>query len=116
MNLYVKMELNNDMKDINEQAKNLGYNIFDLKDPFYNDICTPFTSSSNTDMLLSDRINIIFYNDDSTCQKNCNLSNYLQNSQYINCTCSVAHSKEVISIEKTDKFSAKKIMKVFLMF
>jgi surface protein len=117
MNLYVKMELNNDMKDINEQAKNLGYNIFDLKDPFYNDICTPFTSSSNTDILLSDRINIIFYNDDSTCQKNCNLSNYLQNSQYINCTCEVSSSsKETINTEKADKtykFSAKKIYESF---
>ena len=112
INLYVKMELNDEMKDIYEQTKNLGYNIFDLDDPFYNDICVPFTSSSNTDILLSDRINTIYYNDDSACQKNCNLNNYLSNSQYINCTCDVDTSKD-ITIEKTDKFSAKKIYESF---
>ena len=112
INLYVKMELNDDMKYIYEQAKKLGYNIFNLEDPFYNDICIPFTSSSNTDMLLSDRINAIYYNDDSVCQKNCYLSNYLTNSEYINCTCVTDTSKD-ISLKKIDKFSAKKIYESF---
>ena len=112
INLYVKMELNDDMKDIYEQAKNLGYNIFDLQDSFYNDICTPFTSSSKTDMLLSDRIDTIYYNNDSTCQKNCKLSNYLPNSEYINCTCDTDHNKD-ISIKKVDIFTAKKIYESF---
>ena len=112
MNLFVPMELNKEIKDIYEQTRNLGYNIFDLEDPFYNDICTPFTSSSKTDMLLSDRINTIYYNDDSSCQKNCILSNYIPNSRYINCSCMVAPSND-INIEKKVKFSPKKIYESF---
>ena len=103
------MKLNNEMKEIYEQ----GYNIFDLNDPFYNDICIPFTSLSNTDMLLSDRINNIYFNDDSSCQKNCNLTNYLSNSQYINCSCDFDTSKD-LSTEKKDKFSTKKIYESFI--
>ena len=103
------MKLNNEMKEIYEK----GYNIFDLNDPFYNDICVPFTSSSNTDMLLSDRINNIYFNDDSSCQKNCNLTNYLSNSQYINCSCDFDTSKD-LSAEKKDKFSTKKIYESFI--
>ena len=29
--------------DLINKAKDLGYNIFDLSDPFYNDICSIFT-------------------------------------------------------------------------
>ena len=40
--------------------KELGYNIFDINDAFYQDICTPYKSSCKTDMILSDRIDYIY--------------------------------------------------------
>ena len=64
-------------------------------------------------MLLSDRINNIYFNDDSSCQKNCNLTNYLSNSQYINCSCDFDTSKDLNS-EQKDKFSTKIIYESFI--
>ena len=40
--------------DLIIKTKNLGYNIFDLNDPFYNDICSVFTFN-NSDISLSER-------------------------------------------------------------
>ena len=39
--------------------KESGYDMFNINDPFYQDICTPFDSEDGTDMPLSDRINYI---------------------------------------------------------
>ena len=112
INLYVKMEMSNEVKEIYEQAKELGYDIFNIHDPFYNDICTPYKSPDNTDILLSDRIDYIYNNDDSQCQKNCEFSGYLLNSQFINCTCDM--NEESNDNEKIEKFNAKKIYESFI--
>ena len=36
------MEMSDEVKEIYDQAKELGYDIFNIYDPFYNDICTPY--------------------------------------------------------------------------
>ena len=37
-----------------------GYNLFDLNDSFYNDICSTYTTENGTDLTLADRKNLIF--------------------------------------------------------
>ena len=71
INIYVKAELSDETKYSYEKLKSLGYDIFNLNDPFYQDICIDYTSYGNTDMSLSDRINYIYNNDDTRCQPNC---------------------------------------------
>ena len=71
INIYVKAELSDETKYSYEKLKSLGYDIFNLNDPFYQDICVGYTSYGNTDMSLSDRINYIYNNDDTRCQPNC---------------------------------------------
>ena len=63
----------------------------------------------DNDIILSDRIKYIYYNNDSQCLSNCDFSFYLSNSLYLNCTC------EVILEEKGNeaKFSGKKIYESF---
>ena len=46
--------------------------LYNLKDPFYNDICFLFTSDKGTDMTLNDRRNEYYVNI-SLCEKNCTL-------------------------------------------
>ena len=46
------------------ELKDLGYNLFDSNDKFYNDICIPYTSPNGTDILLSDRKKIFLGNDE----------------------------------------------------
>ena len=92
--------------------KKEGYDMFNINDPFYQDICTPFDSPNGTDILLIDRINYIYNNDDTQCQSNCFFSNYYVESEYIQCSCSTdLNIKNDNLIE--DKFCAKKIYESF---
>ena len=50
--------------------------MFNINDPFYQDICIKYTSYRDTDIILSDRINYIYNNDDTKCQPNCKTSKF----------------------------------------
>ena len=92
----------------------LGYNIYDINDPFYTDICTPCKSSGNTDVLLSDRRDYIFNNEDTLCQAGCKFSNYINGTNYINCTCETKRMEEEEDLEKKiDKMDAKTFSESF---
>ena len=112
INIYIPMELSHETKQIYEQMKNSGYDMFNINDPFYQDICTPFDSPDGTDILLSDRINYIYNNDDTQCQPNCFFSEYSIESKYLSCSCSVKEEENNNNF-KSDKFNAKKIYESF---
>ena len=76
VNIYVKMELNEQTKQLYDTLKEYGCDMFNINDPFYQDIFTPYTSQNSTDMLLSDRIDYIYNNDDTQCQANCIYKEY----------------------------------------
>ena len=88
--------------------KELGYDMFNINDPFYQDICISYDSSNGTDILLIDRINYIYNNDDTKCQSNCQFSFYSMETKYINCSCSTIEKNN-----KIDKFTAKKLYQMF---
>ena len=113
INIYIAAELSKENKAIYEQLKGLGYDMFDINDEFYTDVCTPFDSVNGTDILLEDRIDYIYNNDDTKCQSNCEFSSYLIDSQYLNCSCSAHEQPTNIPTEKKEKFSAKKIYESF---
>ena len=110
INIYAKAELSKETKYSLEQLKSLGYDMFNINDPFYQDICIEYTSYGNTDIALSDRINYIYNNDDTKCQPNCKTSKYLEESEYINCSCTI--NEEVNNMN--EKFSSKKVFESFL--
>ena len=107
------MELDEETKKLYEQMKESGYDMFDINDPFYQDICTPFDSENGTDVLLTDRINDIYNNENTQCQSNCQLSYYNAESKYLNCTCSASEETASDNYEVKDKFTAKKIYESF---
>ena len=80
--------------DVILKTKNLGYNIFNLNDSFYNDICSVF-SYNNTDFSLSERKNIIDLSDESLCQNiynySCNYSNYDIKTLRSICLCKIGY-------------------------
>ena len=112
INLYVKFEFSQKMKDISDKIKELGYNMFDTNDKFYNDICAVYKSARKTDVLLSDRLDYIYNNDDVQCQSNCGFSNYYFESEYINCKCKVNENNDFVYV-KIEKFKPKKIYEMF---
>ena len=77
INIYVKAELSPEIQALNEELQKLGYDMFNINDRFYTDICTPYKSSKKTDMLLVDRIDDIYNNIDAQCQPNCEFSGYV---------------------------------------
>jgi len=68
--------------------------MFDLNDPFYQDYCSLFKTLAKTDMLLTDRVDHIYNNLDAKCQDNCVFSNYILDTNYINCSCNVYKEKK----------------------
>ena len=109
-NLYIPTELSEETKQLYEQMKEAGYDLFNINDPFYQDTCTPFDSPDGTDILLSDRINYIYNNSDTKCQSNCQLSQYSIETKYINCSCIIDQNNNNDNSDDTvDKFSTKKL-------
>ena len=114
INIYVPLTLSEEIKNMADQIKELGYNMFDINDKFYQDICSPYKSTVGSDILLSDRVDYIYNNEDSQCQGNCEFTSYALGSRYINCTCSTEEDKgNEGETEKIDKFEAKSIYEMF---
>ena len=67
INIYSKTELSEEIQYSYDKLKELGYNMFNINYSFYQDICTPYKSYENTDILLADRINYIYNNEDTKC-------------------------------------------------
>ena len=67
--------------------------------------------NNGTDVLLTDRINYYYNNNETVCQSNCQLSYYLMESQYMKCECDIANSE--INIQETSKFNPKIIYNSF---
>ena len=66
-----------------------GYNQFDVNSPFYNDICTPFTNEYGTDVLLDDRRNDYFTEENNFCQDGCSFTGYDETLGYFSCKCPI---------------------------
>ena len=91
---------------------NSGYDLFNENDSFYNDICTPYKSENGTDVLLNDRKNDYFNNNETTCQANCSYSNFNIENQYLKCECNIVTEEKIDTVEP-EKFNGKIIYKSF---
>ena len=110
--IYFPTELNTGTKSLYDKMKNYGYNMFDINDAFYQDICTPFDSSNGTDILLTDRIDYIYFNEDTQCQSNCEYNEYSMESQYLSCSCSITEEVDIENV-KNEEFNTKKLYQSF---
>ena len=90
INIFYPITLNDKQNKLYENLNNLGYDMFDINSSFYKDICTPYKTEDGTDILLSDRVNDI-YNNNNTCPSNCRYSNYTNNTGYLTCECSIVN-------------------------
>ena len=122
INIYVKAKLSEEIKYSYEKLKSLGYDMFDINEPFYRDICIDYTSYKDSDIILSDRINYIYNNDDTKCQSNCKLYEYSE--EYLNCSSTIDEeinnmnekfksTKKYESFSNDMKYSAYKVLKCY---
>ena len=94
--LYTLKNNSLDFSSINS-FKNLGIDIFNINDSFFNDICHPY-SDLNNDMVLKDRIKYIYKNY-SLCDIGCTYDDFNSSSMVISCDCNV---KSNLSTNETD--------------
>ena len=111
INIYIKVILDEETLNLNQDLLNYGYDLFNSNDSFYQDICSGYTSSNGTDVLLSDRRAYYFNNTQTACQEDCEYSKYLVETQQLKCECSV--NQKDIEPEKDNKFDKKIIYTSF---
>ena len=111
VDLYIPVQIDEKTLELYEDLKNSGYDLFNINDPFYNDLCSPYKSENGTDVLLSDRKNYYYNNNYTTCQANCQYSSFNSDYKFLKCECKVI--VDDIDINDLNKFS-KKITKNFV--
>ena len=100
--INVPVNLNENTRSIYSSLNQYGYNLFDLNDKFYNDICSPYTTENGTDLTLADRKNLIYdVNGDITmCQQGCTLNKYNLTTGKSQCDCFVQKGETVTNMDK----------------
>ena len=77
-------KLTNKTQSLYEELNDYGYNLFDLNDDFYNDICIPYTSENGTDLTLESRQKNLYV---SLCQTGCVFNSFDSSSKKVSCNC-----------------------------
>ena len=100
--LHVPTQLENNTIDLYDSLLESGYNLFDSEDPFYNDACSLYTSPNGTDMILTDRQNIIYSQSGniSLCQSGCEFNSYNKTQKTVQCDCNIKSVSVESSSEK----------------
>ena len=95
------VNLDTDLESIYKYLNSSGYNLFDLNDSFYSDICSTYTTENGTDMSMLDRKNIIYdsYKNVSLCQPNCTFLFYNSTNKKSECKCEVQTEETVTDID-----------------
>ena len=105
IDIYVPLNLDNYTNDLYNSMNKNGFDIFNVNNSFYNDVCIPFTSDDGTDMTLNDRQNT-YYNDNITlCESSCIYKSYNSTNGKAKCQCSVKTNiteMKTISYDKID--------------
>ena len=111
INMYTPIILSEKLQKIYDELKEKGYNLFNINSPFYQDICIPYTSPDGTDVMLSDRIDYYYNNNETICQSNCKFSDYLIKTKLLKCECDITNSE--IKTKEIEKFNPKTLYKSF---
>ena len=102
ISISVPCELDENTKSIYTSLSQSGYNLFNLNDSFYNDICTTYTTEYGTDLTLADRKNIIYDNNGniSLCQEKCTFQSYDLINKKAKCNCDIQVELTITNISK----------------
>ena len=89
INIEVPKILDEDSLLLYQNLSSFGYDVFNKNDPFYNEICTVYSSEDKTDVLLIDR-RLSYYNENILfCENGCQYSYYNVDRKTVTCKCKV---------------------------
>ena len=97
--INVPVYLSEDVEDTNKELQEKGYDIFNPKNSFYNDICSKYSGKNGADMTLNDRRNEIYglINNISLCQTGCDFEYYNSTTKKAKCNCDRPEKNDFIS-------------------
>ena len=111
IDIYPPINIDEDIINLAKYLKKQGYDLFNSYDSFYNDVCSPFNSYNDTDVILNDRRNDFYVHNITLCEENCNYQSFDLETLKAKCECNV--KPEVLSDSKKVKFSPNKIFENF---
>lgn len=106
--IFDNEDAQDEMDDIVEFF-NMGINVFNITEPFFNDLCMHY-ERNKADYVLEDRIEF-FYQNYSLCNSSCNLSQIYMENYSFSCVCwpeveeDQSHHKKEHSMELDEQFS-----------
>ena len=106
-NIFINYKIKNDsLLNLSKISSfdNLGVNVFNSKDPFFNDICFPY-SENGADMVLRDRLTYIYQNY-TICEEGCTYEKTDIIQKSFICNCSISGKSSDINI---NNFNSTKI-------
>ena len=114
ISISIPIALNENTKSMYDSLYQSGYNLFDLNDSFYNDICTTYTTEDGTDLTLADRKNLIYDTNSniSMCQDGCTFQFFNTTINKVKCDCSIQKEETITDISKI-KFDKKQLAESF---
>ena len=91
-----------------------GYNLFDSNDPYYNDVCSTYTTENGTDIALFDRQKELMDFNISMCQSGCIFVFYNSTTKKSKCDCDAQTKNISTEIDLTNlNFNKNLIIKSF---
>ena len=105
LEMTIPIKLDKETKRLYNYLKEKGYDLFDIDNDFYTDICATYTAENKADILLDDRL-YYFYRKIAnivTCPKDCKYSKYFIETNNLLCKCKV--NDESIDTEKINEIS-----------
>ena len=97
----IKDDILLDIEMIN-YLKNLGFDVFNINDSFFWDVCQPYSNSEN-DLILEDRIKDLYQNY-SLCEEGCTYNNISLENMTVLCDCKIKENiTTVVSEINLDK-------------
>ena len=98
--IQVPVSLTTEELSLIESFNDYDYNIFDLEDDFYNDVCSPYTAQNGADMVLSSRKDLVYdkLKDNYYCQDGCELGSFNTETSKAECNCQVQKTETIIDI------------------
>ena len=107
IDISIPITIEEEIKDLYNELKKEGYDLFDMENKFYIDICTPFTAENGADVLLVDRLHYFFSKivNITTCPSNCRYSTFSIDTKYLSCQCEI--SNDYIDVQNPEKFLGK---------
>ena len=114
IDIYAPVNFSQDYLEFIKEMQEQGYDILNPEDPFYNDICTPYNSENNTDVLLIDRKKDFYISNLSLCEENCEYKYFDVNTSKVKCECQ--KKTEVIAESSQRNFSPMVLLENFYSF